>query len=427
MRSLVDIFDRIKANKTIKQGSLYTIFSFFGQGISFVLLVLLANFIEPREYGQLSLYNTALMLVGFFMGFSSSGYVAVSYFKETGNGFVRDFSAIISLYFLTTLVFALLLLSAGSGVSKLMQLPEKLIWYVVIVAFFNSIFSIYQNYARVREKIGLFGVFSCGNAILNFVLSLVFVIELQQSWIGRVNAQLVCAVLFGLIALLSFIKYRLFVFNFSWERYKTILLYSLPLIPHLATMWIRQGCDRYIINYNYSVYEVGLFSFALNLSSITSMIGLAFNYTNSVSLYKLLANKEGYCDIPDRIDKLTRITFYIYSAISVTLIIILPSIVYLLLPKYVPSLGYYFVLCISTYLECLYLLYCNYLFYYGKTKQIMAITLGTSSIHLLLSLLLTKYSLYFTCVIYSITFGLILLFVYYSANKLRVTHNLIKR
>ena len=64
--------------------------------------------------------------------------------------------------------------------------------------------------------------------------------------------------------------------------------WGIPLIPHLATTWLRQGCDRYIINYHYELAEVGLFSFALNMANIIEMMGGSFNANNYVNIYKTL-------------------------------------------------------------------------------------------------------------------------------------------
>lgn len=69
-----------------------------------------------------------------------------------------------------------------------------------------------------------------------------------------------------------------------------ILLYGIPLIPHNAVAFIRQGLDRYIINANFSIEEVGLFSFAMNLANIIMTIGLGFNQTNSIEIYKVLGD-----------------------------------------------------------------------------------------------------------------------------------------
>lgn len=422
MFSVNCIVNKVIKNKTLKDGGLYSIYSFIGRGTSFVLLILLASYIQPEEYGELSLFNTVVMLLGYFMGLSSFGYFSVSFFKNTVEDFKKDFTIIVSLYLMTTAFFFLVLIAFGNYLSSILHLSVKLLWYAVIISLFNIFFYISQDYARVREKVGTYGVLSCGNALANFVLSIVLVISFQQGWMGRVNAQLLCTLLFGVIALFIFIRHNLFNFQFSRERYKVILLYCLPIIPHLTTNWIRQGCDRYIIDYNFSIYDVGLFSFALNLVGVFNMIGFSFNSTNSVSLYKLLSNEDNLPDISLRIARLTRMMFSIYTIACVALAIVLPSIVYVFLPKYVPSLGYFFVLCLYGYLECLYYIYCNYLFYYEKTRQIMYITFGTSILHLVLSLLLTKYSLYYTAVIYIIVDAVVLFWIRAVAIKLRREH-----
>lgn len=88
-------------------------------------------------------------------------------------------------------------------------------------------------------------------------------------------------------------------------------MWGIPLIPHLATSWIKQGGDRYIINYYYTLAEVGIFSFALNLSNIIDMIGAAFNQTNSVSIYQILSSEAN--DRWLRLKRQTRDIFVIYT------------------------------------------------------------------------------------------------------------------
>ena len=422
MFHIYNVLERIKSNKTIRNGGLYSIYSFIGRGASFILLILLAKYIQPAEYGQLSLFNTVVMLLGYFMGFSSFGYISVSYFKNSKQDFKKDFTVIISLYLFTTAFFILILMVFEDYLSNILHLSPELLWYAIIISLFNIFFYINQDLARIREKVGTYGILSCSSALLNFVLSLILVIGFKQSWMGRINAQLLCTLFYGFVAIVFFLKYRLFDFHLSWDRYKVIFLWCLPIIPHLTTNWLRQGCDRYIIDYNYSVYEVGLFSFALNLISIFTMIGFAFNSTNSVSLYKLLSNKEGYTDVTARISKLTRMMFYIYTIACVVLTLILPVIVYVFLPKYVPSLQYFYLLSVFGYLECIYYIYINYLFYYGKTQQIMYITFGTSVVHLLLSLVMTRFSLYYTAFIYIVVDLIQIILLYKISSSLKRQH-----
>ena len=425
MFHIYNVLERIKSNKTIRNGGLYSVYSFVGRGASFVLLILLAKYIQPAEYGQLSLFNTVVMLLGYFMGFSSFGYISVSYFKNSKQDFKKDFTVIITLYLFTTAFFILILMVFEDYPSNILHLSPELLWYAIIISLFNIFFYINQDLARIREKVGTYGILSCSSALLNFVLSLILVIGFKQSWMGRINAQLLCTLFYGFVAIVFFLKYHLFDFHLSWDRYKVIFLWCLPIIPHLTTNWLRQGCDRYIIDYNYSVYEVGLFSFALNLISIFTMIGFAFNSTNSVSLYKLLSNKEGYTDVTARISKLTRMMFYIYTIACVVLTLILPVIVYVFLPKYVPSLQYFYLLSVFGYLECIYYIYINYLFYYGKTQQIMYITFGTSVVHLLLSLVLTRFSLYYTAFIYIVVDLIQIILLYKISSSLKRQHNIV--
>ena len=415
---------QFKGNTVLKNGTLFSLYSFIGQGVSFFLLILLAKYIQPEEYGHLSLYNTSVMLIGFLMGLSSSGYVSISYFKKTDQEFKKDFTAIFTLYLLSEIFFIIILTFFGEIIAKLLHLTVQLLWMAIIISLFNAFFSINLNLFRIKEKVVSYGILSCGNALLNFALSLILVISFKQSWMGRVHAQFICSILLGLIAIVVFLKYKLFSFNFEWNRYKTIILWSLPLIPHLATMWLRQGCDRYIIDNSHSVYDVGVFSFAVNLVTIFAMVGNAFNSSASVSLYKILSSEEETIIKKGKLNKHTRMMFYLYTATCVILLLVLPTIVHFFLPKYSPSLGYFYVLSLYGYLECLYFLYINYMFYYGKTKELMYITFGTAILHLALSLCFTRYSLYCTAAIYVIVDIALISILYIIVRRIKIENSL---
>lgn len=284
-------FERITNNKTLINGSLYSLFSFFGQGCNFLILILVAGYILPADYGKLSIFNTIATFSGYLIGLSTYGYVSISYFRETYSVFRKDFTAIIFIHALSFLVLTLVASLLTENMVKALETTRPLLYYALIISFGNLMFNIHQDYLRIKERLKGYGIWSVGNALLNFILTIIFVISFRQGWLGRINAQLVCMIIFATLALISFYHTRLFHVNYSWKRYRTILLFGLPMIPHLASLWIKQGLDRYIINYHYSTYEVGIFSFAINLVTVIVMIGSAFNATNSVTLYQILGNK----------------------------------------------------------------------------------------------------------------------------------------
>ena len=417
--TITSLFQRVSGNKTLVNGSLYSLFSFLGQGCNFLILILVAGYILPADYGKLSIFSTIATFMGYFIGLSTYGYVSISYFRETYSVFKKDFTAIIFIHILSFLVFALVAILLTDNMVKALETTRSLLFYALIISFGNILFNIHQDYLRIQERLKSYGIWSITNVLLNFVLTLTFVILFKQGWLGRIDAQLIGMLILGLLAVVSFWHSKLFSIDFSWKRYKSILLFGLPMIPHLATIWIKQGLDRYIINYHYTTYEVGIFSFAISLVTVIVMIGSAFNATNSVTLYQILGNKTtSNVEKHMALRRQTKTIALVYIAASAAYVLCIVPICYLALPKYTPAILYFLILCGYGLLQCFYFLYCNYMFFYKETKQLMYITFGSSLLHLALSLLLTQYSLYLTAIIYVLVQAVILVLVRHYARRI---------
>lgn len=416
----MNIVSRIKNNKTLLNGGLFSIYSFFNEGISFVLLILLANYIAPAEYGKLSLFNTIVAFLGYFVALSSQGFISISYFKRGPNFFRGDVSAICFICVVVTSVFCIINMIAGDWLGNKLDLSVSLLWIAIIIAFLKVFQEMWLNFYRITEKVGKYGIICCSFAILNLILSLYLVIKTPLQWEGRIYAQLCCMVLFGLLSIGFFIKKDFLTINLEWSSIKLITLYGLPLIPHLTSLWIKQGGDRFIINHFHSMEDVGLYSFALNLTSIIVMLGNAFNNSNSVEIFKILSDDTSCDNKYKLLSRQTKNIALISLFATILIVVFVGLLVPVLLPTYTQSLPYFVILSFQGFGQCIYFLFCNYLFYYMKTKQLMYVTFFTSIIHLGLSLWLTRYSLYLTCIIYVLTQLLVTFIVYkISRNLLR--------
>lgn len=387
-------------NKSLVNGMLFSMFSFINKGFIFLLLLILANYINPKEYGYLSLFVTVLMVISYIIALSTEGYLSVSYFKDKREGTRQTFTDImlIAITILTLLIIVLFL--GGTKISQLLQLPLDILYIAVGICFFTLIFNLYIDYARLQDRVKFYGIMSCSNALLNFVLSILMVKTLLFGWQGRVYAQFICFIVYGSFGLYFFTSKNFWV-KPNFKSLKRLIIWGLPVIPHLAANFIRQGCDRYIISYSHSITDVGLFSFALNIANIVIMIGIGFNQSNSVDIYKILGDTDSTPN--EKRQKLVRQRILIQRVFFLlTLIVMICGylIFPIILPKYAGAMNYFLILAIWGFFQCLYFLYTNYLFYYNKTKQIMYVTFGTSLVHLGLSLVFTKYSLYYTCLIY---------------------------
>ena len=409
---------KIVSNKTVRNGALFSIYSFFNKGISFLLLLILANYIQPKEYGELSMFNTVVMLLGYVVSLSVHSYLNVSYFQRTKEEFRKDFSAICIVTISVSFILFLILIFDVDLWSNILKIPADLVLFPLLLASLNVFVHMNLSLLRIQEKIMKYGIFSCSFALSSMLLTLYLVIYQEQNWRGFVYAKMICDCTFGFISLIRFYKYKLFTVTTDISIYKTLLLFGLPVIPHHLANWVRQGCDRYIIDYFYDTSEVGLFSFALNLVSIITMIGTAFNATNSVDIFKTLSAKSSKVDKLAKLKKNERYIGLLYIVITILIVVGAAILVPVLLPKYSKSVIYFLILSVYGLINCLYFLKCNYLFYFKRTKTLMYITFGTSILHLGLSLLLTRYSLLYTCVIYSIMYFVLFLLVSIEANKL---------
>lgn len=409
---------KIVSNKTVRNGALFSIYSFFNKGISFLLLLILANYIQPKEYGELSMFNTVVMLLGYVVSLSVHSYLNVSYFQRTKEEFRKDFSAICIVTISVSFILFLILIFDVDLWSNILKIPADLVLFPLLLASLNVFVHMNLSLLRIQEKIMKYGIFSCSFALSSMLLTLYLVIYQEQNWRGFVYAKMICDCTFGFISLIRFYKFKLFTVTTDISIYKTLLLFGLPVIPHHLANWVRQGCDRYIIDYFYDTSEVGLFSFALNLVSIITMIGTAFNATNSVDIFKTLSAKSSKVDKLAKLKKNERYIGLLYIVITILIVVGAAILVPVLLPKYSKSVIYFLILSVYGLINCLYFLKCNYLFYFKRTKTLMYITFGTSILHLGLSLLLTRYSLLYTCVIYSIMYFVLLLLVSIEANKL---------
>lgn len=408
--SLSHIISNLKKNETIRNGSLFTFFSFINKGTNFILLVLLAKFITPTEYGYWSLFGTVVMFIGFFMAMTTEGYISISYFQEGMAGVKRTFGCI----FFTTLIVSSILLSGltllKESFEQALKIPWQYLYLSIGIAFFTVFFNVCLIFFRVKKKISLYGLLSCGNALITFGLSIFFVKHLFMGWQGCALAQFLSIALFGFIGLNYFLISKKFS-SPNKAHWITLLCWGIPLIPHLATQFIRLGCDRYIIEHYYSIDDVGLFSFAYTLAMAISTIGYGFNEANSVNVYEILANKElaskEKIALLNRQKKNISLVFICGFIITILLGIILIPV---FLPKYTPATTYFLLLAFYALLQCLYFLYTNFLFFFKQTKTLMYITFSFAVMHLILSLSFTQFSLYYTCFAYCVTqLGVVLL------------------
>jgi len=381
--------------KNIKNGMLYTFFSFFNNGISFLLILVLAAYLLPQEYGSLNLFTTFVTLFSIIIALSSSSYISVCFFKKSRTDLLKTIQSVFGITLVMLGIAYLFILLCSTQIERLVGIDLKYLCMGVAICLFTVFNNVNLDIWRLEEKPICYGLYSMSFAICNCAATLLFVVTFKEGWQGRVYAWFVVGLIYFLISILFLIKRKYLVISKpSLTFIKETLVYSLPLVPHSLSYFLKQGCDRFIINYYWDTAEVGVFSFAMNFASVINIIGTAFNSSNSVYLYKKLS--EGYIMNKGTLTKQTRIMTVLFLVITLVTIIVTYSLIPIILPKYSPSIQFIPPLCVGALFQCLYLLWVNYLFYYKKTVGLMYITFTTCILQVILSILLTKVDVLYT-------------------------------
>lgn len=414
---------RVLNNKNFRNGALFALFSFFNTGVNFVIMMVMARFIKPDSYGQLSLFTTMVFLLSILICLNTNGFIGTNFFTSSKEKIQRLLNVVLLTTLFVYIVILTLISACTSAFEQISGLTVTFQFYAISYCLLNVINSLLLDIWRLEEKVLRYGTFSVLSVISNLALTILFVGFLKWDWHGRVYAQLLTCVCFSIIAIYILIKKEYFrkVFPHK-EDFLEAYKFGIPLIPHGTSFWLRQGLDRYIINAFITQTMVGLFSFAVNFANIIQMVGMAFNSSNSVYIYKTLADLdiEKLCKLKK--DCLLLVLFYVSLAMSVFIgaYLFVPFI----FPKYEGSIKYIFPLCIGSMFQCFYLVYVNIIFFYRKTTQLMYITFFLSLLHSILSFALTRYGVIYTAYISAVINMLIAACIYLYSQKLLKCVNL---
>lgn len=380
-------------------------------------MMLMARYVQPESYGQLSLFTTMISLLSIFICLNTNGLIGVNFFTASKEIIQRLLNVTLITALLVYLLFLTGMLLLKSQFEDWTGLDTAFQFCAVSVCLLQVGSSALLDIWRLEERVEKYGVYSLLMVTSNLLLTILFVVLLKLDWQGRVYAQFITCILFSMFSIVvlvhkGYLKWILPLKKDFIEGYK----FGVPLIPHTTSFWLRQGLDRYIINFFFLQSVVGLFSFAYNFANIIQILGNAFNASYSVNIYKSLATVDAIS--VKRLQRNCRYLVGIYLLLTLSVCLMAILLIPIAFPEYNDCIVYLFPLCGGAMFQCFYLVYVNILFFYKKTKILMYITFICSLLHCIMSFLLTKYGVVYTAYISFFSNMLIFVGVYWYSQKL---------
>ena len=379
----------------LKNSLVYVITDGINKAIPFILLPIISRYLLPSEYGIVTNYNVFISVLGALVYLCTGGVIPVMYFKlpkDEMRVYVSNMLVVNTASVLICLIGTLLF----SGILENhlnFSLPYQMT--AIVLVWFTAIG--YANLVlwRCEEKPLKFGIYNISSSLLNAVFTIILVVALLMGWKGRALSIFFSSIIMGVISLVILYKKGYLVMKISKEYIKSVLVFSLPIIPHALSFWIKSGADKIMLTDLCGLTENGLYSVAVTWGAIVSMVMVAFSNSYSPWLFKKLAiydkDKEGTMSDQRRLVKIIYLSLVAIFVIVLFLYIISYILIGIMYPEtYSGSKDYLPYVMMSQAFNGAYLLFVCFLHYTFKTKILGMTTFTLSMVQIALAYLLIK-------------------------------------
>lgn len=252
----------------LKSTLLFGVFSILRSGISLLLLPIFLNYLEPEDYGILSLviiYSSIVAIVG-SLGLKSALYTF--YFDFDKKDVKRYLSNLFSVHLISFFIITCIHLLAGTYIFEFLFSSTKLSFYDYgIIALLSTFFGLLNNlyFVFLKNEVNLksYFIYSFLSIILVAFIQIILVTQYDLKVYGMLLGTLIPNIIIFL--LISFSNTYLFTLNFKKRLLYPSLNYSLKLLPFLFLFYFENQIDKYLIELKLGLKEVGLYALLFKL------------------------------------------------------------------------------------------------------------------------------------------------------------------
>lgn len=263
--------------------------------VPFVFLPILARYLTKEEFGQVAIFQTLVALLVPIISFNcltfSTRHFYDKHLSDEDKCYYND-TCLLIFYVFSFVIFSIFFLFDGY-LKKILSLDVNWILLAVLSAFFQFLFRFRLAHYQVREKALPYGFLQVSFAIISFFSSILLILSIDDKSFGRVLGIFIPSLFFGIFSYYSLIKGKVISFNIkvSVKRLRIILLYSIPLMPHVICGFLLASLDRLIINNKLGLSYTGVYMLALQVSMGMGIFFDAINKAFSPWLFKNLEQR----------------------------------------------------------------------------------------------------------------------------------------
>ena len=397
-----------RTNELIKNTFIITIGKFATQILSFLLLPLYTGRLSSDEYGNydfvIAVATFAIPIITLLLEESLFRFLIDAKNKHDETKIISNvvgfcLSSSIIICSITTILCVIL--------------KYKLGIYISIFVFSSVLMALGNSIVRGKGKISLFSLanflLSLITILLNIILILVFNLGIEALIYSSVISNIFVSIfLFYKIKIFEYLK----IDYFDKELIKSMLKYSLPLVPNTICWAVINLSDRLIIMFNLGASLNGIYSIANKFPNLINTFYSFFNIAWRESSAKILKDR-------DKEKNYTSIyinTTKILMSITVVLIVFVPIAYNILIDKsYHNGLIFVPILAFSVFYSSMSAFYGGIFTAFKDTKILGTTSFAAAFINLIINILfINKIGLYAAA--FSTLIAFFIIYLYRKSN-----------
>lgn len=360
--------------KLIKNTGIYGVFGILSSLMPFFLLSILTRYLTQDDYGRLAIFNILIMFLTPVLLLEMQQALKREYVE-----YKSDFNQYVGSLTLMTLFFLLLLIFLISGLSffldSLLGLPFYWVYIALFIAFGKVHWLVLMSLFQIQDKALLVSVWGLISRIILFVPTVLLIVFYDFSWEGRAWSEFIVNV-FIQGPLCIFLLTRLYNLKWAicWQCLKAMAAFSLPLVPVAIANYVVMLSDRIFLTNMIGLETVGVYSVAVQISSIMILLSGFFRPSWESWVYRNLKN------VSEEGNRKTVMALYGFGAIMAITGLFLVSVLPLILPfivgeDFIGASDYFVFLILGGMLFGLHVALLPFILYIKKTRLLNYITI----------------------------------------------------
>ena len=377
----------------VKEAFIYIATDMLGKAMAFILLPIISYYLAPADLGIATNFTVLAQLVILLAGMAvvnSLPYFFYEQDKKENNQLVTN---LLLLCGFLCIILMLVVMIFHQVVYKYLQLNLQIQLLSIFFVIGSLITQTSLVLLRLENKAKHFACLQVAQIILHALVVVLFVIVFKGGGIGKIYAEVSVFALMGLIHLFILYHkgYLKGYFEMRWIR--KLLKFGVPLLPHSVSFWFKGGMDKIFITTYCGLQFNGLYSMAISISSVYTLLVGSFFSAYTPYLQKMLSQTpEAEMMVVKR--KVVKQT-YLISVLFIFVALLALAASYFIFEfmideKYMPALDYMPLIILANYVYLLYSFTIQYIYKVKKTLVMGIITFTGSLIQMLLSYVLIR-------------------------------------